>query len=134
MKGKCQGLRLHQQLQRLSPFHHHVRAYKLQQRNHINAWKATIVRALKAGCIWDEQLKKWLSLHELLDHPDPQVRACWEKSVGKELGSLFQGFKDTKGMDVCKFIPKWQVPKNKKVTMPRIVCACRPKKIDNPSR
>ena len=134
-KGRYQGLRLHHQLWRLSSFHHHVGAYKLHQRNHINARKATIVRALKAGCIWDEQLKKWLSLHELLNHPDPQVRACWEKPVGKELGSLFfQGFKDTKGMDVCKFIPKWQVPKNKKITKPRIVCACRPEKIDNPCR
>lgn len=54
--------------------------------------------------------------------------------MGKELGSLFQGFKDAKGMDVCKFIPKWQVPKNKKVTRPRIVCAFRPEKIDNPYR
>ena len=133
-QGRCQGLRRHHQLQQLSPFHHHARAYKIQQRNYINARKATTVRALKAGCIWDEQLKKWLSLHELLNHPDPQVQACWEKSVGKELGSLFQGLKDTKGMDVCKFIPKWQAPKNKKVTKPRIVCAFRPEKLDNPCR
>ena len=47
---------------------------------------------------------------------------------------MFQGFKDTKGMDVCKFIPKWQVPRNKKVTKPRTVCAFRPEKLDNPCR
>ena len=69
--GRCQGLRLHHQLQRLNAFDHHVGAHKLQQQNHINARKATTMRALKAGCIWDEQLKKWLSLHELLNHPDP---------------------------------------------------------------
>ena len=72
-QGRCQGLKLHHQLRRLSPFHHHVRAYRLQQKNHISARKAIIVKALKAGCIWDEQLKKWLGLHDLLNHPDPQV-------------------------------------------------------------
>ena len=50
------------------------------------------------------------------------------------MGSPFQGFKDTKGMDVCKFTPKWQAPKNEKVTKPRTVCAFRPEKIDNPHR
>ena len=37
-------------------------------------------------------------------------------------------------MDVCKFTPKWQAPKDKKVTQPRTVCAFRPEKIDNPCR
>ena len=133
-KGRHQGLRTHHQLNQLSPFHHHVCAHKLQQHNKVNAFKATIVRALKAGCIWDEWLKKWLTLDDLLNHPDPEVQACWMKSVGKELGSSFQGFKDTEGMDVCKFIPKWQVPKNKKATKPQMVCACWPEKRDGPHR
>merc|ERR1711954_134307 len=37
-------------------------------------------------------------------------------------------------MDVCKFTPKWKVPKDKKVTRPQMVCACRPEKVDNPHR
>ena len=109
-KVKCQGLKMHHQLKQVSTFHHHVWACKLQQTYKINAFKATIARVLKAGYIWDEQLKKWLSLQEPLNHPDPHVQACWEKSVGRELGSLIQGFKDTKGMDVCEFTPNWQVP------------------------
>ena len=78
-RGKYQGLKMHHQLRRLSPFNHHVKACRLHQHNRANAFKATIVRALKTGCIWDEQLKKWLSLHDLLNHPNPEVRACWEK-------------------------------------------------------
>ena len=130
-KVKHAGLRQFHQFSQMSPFHGQVQVCQLHRNNEVNAFKTTIIRALKAGYIWDEQLEKWLVLHDLLDHSDPEVQACWMKSVRKELGSSFQGFKDTKGMDVCKFIPKWQVPKNKKATKPWIVCACRPEMIDN---
>ena len=29
--------------------------------------------ACKAGCIWDNELKKWMDLEALLQHPDPEV-------------------------------------------------------------
>ena len=133
---KCRYYHKCHQINRLGPFNCHAQAYRLNSRPNkvITAHKALLVRALKAGCIWDDSLKKWLNLEELLKHPDPQVRETWRKSAGKELGSLFQGFRGTKGMDACQFIPKHEVPKGKKVTKPRVVCAHRPEKIDNPFR
>ena len=96
--------------------------------------QAHLVRALRAGCIWDEEQKKWMNLEDLLNHPNPHVRNIWEKSSQKEYGNLFQGFEDTKGMDVCEFIKKTDIPTNKKVTYPRTVVAYRPEKVDNPYR
>ena len=54
--------------------------------------------ALKAGCIWDEELKKWMNPEDLLNHPNPEVKAIWEKSSQKEYGNLFQGAENTVGM------------------------------------
>jgi len=96
--------------------------------------RTTIARVLRAGCIWDEGLKKWMNLENLLSHPNPKVRATWEKSSQKEYGNLFQGYMETKGMDVCEFIQESDVPSNKRVTYPRTVVAYRPEKIDNPYR
>ena len=93
-----------------------------------------MAKVLRAGCIWDEELKKWMNLEDLLNHPNPKVRETWEKSSVGEYGNLFQGFMDTKGMDVIEFIHKSEVPANKKVTYPRTVVAYRPEKIDNPNR
>ena len=56
-----------------------------QQKRHMSY----LVRALRAGCIWDEQLKKWMGLEDLLKHPDKQIRSTWEKSSEKEYGNLF---------------------------------------------
>ena len=93
-----------------------------------------IARILQAGCIWDDELKRWMNLEDLLNHPNQKVRTTWEKSSQKEYGNLFQGFGDTKGMDVCNFIPKSAIPKQKKITYPRTVVAYRPEKVDNPYR
>ena len=101
-----------------------------EQQKHI----AFLVKALRAGCIWDESQKAWMGLEELLKHPDPQVQTTWQKSSEKEYGNLFQGYGTTRGMDVCEFIPKKEVPSNKKVTYPRTVVAYRPEKVDNPYR
>ena len=96
--------------------------------------RAFIANVLRAGCIWDEELKRWMNLENLLNHPNPKIREIWEKSSQMECGNLFQGFMETKGMDVCEFIQKTDVPANKKVTYPRTVVAYRPEKIDNPHR
>ena len=91
-------------------------------------------KALKAGCIWDESLKKWMNLEDPLNHPNPEVKAIWEKSSQKEYGNLFQGAGDTVGMDVCEFIKKSDVPIGKKVTYPRTVVAYCQEKVANPYR
>ena len=78
---KCQQ-KCHQ-LNRSSPFNLHVKACKLNVRPNkvIAAHRMLLVKALKAGCIWDESLKKWLNLKDLLQHPDAQVRETWKKSA-----------------------------------------------------
>merc|ERR1711884_654926 len=88
----------------------------------------------RAGCIWDESLKKWMNLGDLLKHPDPAIRKIWENSSEKEFGNLFQGYGNTKGMDVLEFIHKSEVPPNQRVTHPQTVVAYRPEKVDNPYR
>jgi hypothetical protein len=98
-----------------------------------SSWVRRKHQAHKAGSIWDENLKKWMSLRDLLKHPDPSVRTTWERSSCKEYGGLFQGHGDTKGKDVCKFIKKEDVPPGKKVTYPRTTVAFRPEK-DDPNR
>jgi len=59
-----------------------------------------------------------MNLEDLLKHPNPEVRAIWEKTSQKEYSNIFQGYLDTKGMDVLEFIHKSEVPKDKKVTYP----------------
>ena len=66
-----------------------------------------------------------MNLEDLLNHPNPEIKAIWEKSSQKEYGNLFQGSGDTVGMDVCEFIKKSDVPMGKKVTYPRTVVAYR---------
>lgn len=90
-------------------------------------------KTFRAGCIWDESLKKWMSLEDLLKHPDPDVRSIWENSNEKVYGNLFQGFGDTKGINVCTFIQRHQVPHGQKVAYPQMVVAYRPEKVKNPN-
>ena len=47
----------------------------------------------------------------------------WEQSICNELGCLSQGYKSIKGNDTIFFIPKSKIPKGKRVTHARIVCA-----------
>ena len=91
-----------------------------------------MLSAFKAGAIWDEELKKWMSSEELLQHPNPKTRATWHKSSENEFGNLFQGFEDTKGMNVCTFVRKHMIPRNKKITYPRTVVAYQPEKWTTP--
>ena len=65
---------------------------------------------------------------DLLKHPNPEVRAIWEKSSRKEYGDLFQGFGETKGMDALQFLRKADIPAHEKVACPPIVVAHRPEK------
>ena len=81
-------------------------------------------KASKAGCIWDEELKKWMNLEDLLNHPNPEIKAIWEKSSQKECSNPFQGAEDAAGVDVCEFIKKSDALIGKKVTCPRTAVAC----------
>jgi len=47
----------------------------------------------------------------------------WENGMYNKLGRLSQGYGNIKGKNTIFFIPKEKVPKHKKVTYARIVCA-----------
>lgn len=90
--------------------------------------------ACKTGCIWDGELKKWMDLEALLQHPNPEVRERWQKSSTKEHGSLFQGFGETEGKNVCQWVQKQDVLRGEKVTCPRTAADYGPEKVDSPRR
>ena len=54
----------------------------------------------------------------------------WEEANCKEFGRLAQGYKDTAGTDTMFFIPRDQIPRGRKATYLRVVCADRPHKED----
>ena len=55
-------------------------------------------------------------------------RKIWERSFTNELGQLDQGIREVKGTNTVMLIPKYKVPKDKKVTYGKIVCKMKPKK------
>ena len=88
--------------------------------------------ACKAGCVWDNDLKKWMDLEALLQHPNPAACERWQRSSTKEHGNIFQGCGETEGKNVCTWIYRHETPQGEKVTHPRTVVDCRPEKVDNP--
>ena len=54
----------------------------------------------------------------------------WVTSFCNEVGRLFQGYKEIKGTDTCKFIHKREMPADRKATYIRIVVADRPRKVE----
>ena len=69
-----------------------------------------------------------LKYAELIKGPDKPI---WEKGMCNELGRLAQGYRDVKGKNTIFFIHRNKVPKNKRVTYGRIVCAIRPQKTES---
>jgi hypothetical protein len=57
----------------------------------------------------------------------------WIESSCEEIGRLFQGYKLIKGTNTCIWIRKCDIPRGKRATYLRIVCAHRPEK-ENPFR
>ena len=63
-------------------------------------------------------------------HPNPSIRRRWTTSGENEFGRLFQGFLDTKGMDVLDWIRHSEIPIHKTVTYPRYTVDIRPEKAE----
>ena len=84
--------------------------------------------ALIAGAVYDQKLGKWMQHKQLISHPDPKIRKLWAGGNEKVFGRLCQGYDETKGKDVLKFIQEDEVPAHKPVTYPRFTAAYRPKK------
>ena len=66
------------------------------------------------GTIWDPELNKMCHYRDLIKHHNPVIRLRWTKSGEKEFGRLCQGFEKEEGMDVIQWIPKTDMPSNKK--------------------
>mmetsp|Transcript_20588 Transcript_20588/g.43665 ORF Transcript_20588/g.43665 Transcript_20588/m.43665 type:complete len:274 (-) Transcript_20588:305-1126(-) len=78
---------------------------------------------MAGGSIWDEELQKFAAYRDLSKHPNTVMSHRWTTS-----GRSFQGFLETKGMYVLKWINRYEVPKGKTVTYPRYTVDIRPKK------
>ena len=85
-----------------------------------------------ANSVLDKETGKQLEYRQLINHP--RLKTAWLHAGGNEFGRLFQGMNDTKGIErvkgtnTCFWIPKHMVPRDKKVTYPRIVCDEKPDK------
>ena len=64
----------------------------------------SLYSALIAGAVYDQKLEKWMRHKDLINHPDPETRKLWPGGGEKEFGSLCQGYNETKGKDVLRFI------------------------------
>jgi len=95
--------------------------------NHINFKEIKANSDHIVNAIIDPDTGKSLEYRHLM--ANPKTRKIWERSCSNEFGRLCQGVADrVKGTDTLHFIPRSQVPKNKTVTYPRIVCDYRPTK------
>ena len=88
---------------------------------------------MQAGSIWDEEMHMWMSYRDLLNHPNPKIRARWVQAGVNEFARLAQGYGTTDGLDVVFFINRSELPTNKQATYARYVVDYRPEK-DEPWR
>ena len=61
----------------------------------------------------------------LIKGPESKI---WERSFAKTLGQLSQDIRGVKETNTVMFVPKSQVPKDKKLTYGKMVCEVKPEK------
>lgn len=88
-----------------------------------------------ANVVIDDENGDVLEYRDLLKHK--RYKDTWEKAGSNEYGRLFQGCgkkedgsQQITGTNACHWIPRSQVPKNKKVTDARYIVDVRPEKED----
>ena len=81
-----------------------------------------------AGAIIDDKTGESLEYRDLIKRPD--LKDTWFTSLANELGILAQGIRDIKGTDTIFFIPKSEIPQDRRkdITYGRIVVDYRPRK------
>ena len=87
-----------------------------------------ISTAYNTGKIWDDQLKKFASWSQLVKHPDSKIAKQWKILRINEFTRLFQGYGDTEGIDVLKWIFKHNVPHSQRVTYLQYTVDIQPEK------
>ena len=87
-------------------------------------------KELFAGAIIDEKTGESLEYRELIKRPE--VKEKWFTALANELGRLAQGIRDIKGTETIHFIPKSEIPKDRRrdITYGRIVVSYRPEKLE----
>jgi hypothetical protein len=61
---------------------------------------------------------------------DQDLQPLWKRGFGDEAGRLFQGIHDIQGTNTCLFVELKNIPKDRKITYGKIVCDCKPHKIE----
>ena len=74
-----------------------------------------------------------MAYRDLIKHPNPKIRDRWNQAGINEFARHTQGHGDTEGLDVVTFIPRQEMPQDKKATYARYVVDYRPEK-DEPWR
>ena len=82
------------------------------------------------GAILDEKTGDKLEYRDLIKRPE--LRERWMRSLANELGRLSQGIRDIKGTNTIYFVPKSEIPPNRRrdITYGRIVVAYKPDKLE----
>ena len=82
------------------------------------------------GAIIDKDTGKKLEYRDLVKRPE--LREQWMKSLANELGRLAQGIRDIAGTNTIFFIPKSDIPpeRRKEITYGRIGVAYKPDKLE----
>ena len=113
-----------------------------QLRNHRHPTGLKVAKAAQSFQLEEAQVKSndpvtvQLPLEAINPPQQPSYRQLlktkhkpiWERALCNELGRLSQGCKDVVGRNTFYFIAKDKVPRDKRVTYARLVCAIRPQK------
>jgi hypothetical protein len=54
---------------------------------------------------------------------DPELQPLWKRGFSNKAGRLFQGIRDIRGTHTCFFVEIKNIPKDRKITYGKIVCA-----------
>jgi Reverse transcriptase (RNA-dependent DNA polymerase) len=79
-----------------------------------------------ANAVYDPESGRQLEYRHLIRHPT--LKHIWLRSGANEFGRLAQGIRDIPGTDTITFVPKSEIPKNKRPTYARFVTDIRPQK------
>ena len=83
-----------------------------------------------AGAVIDEETGKRMEYRDLIKKPE--LLSLWTRSLANELGRLTQGIRDIVGTNTMFFIPKSEIPHNRRkdITYGRIVVGYKPDKLE----
>ena len=122
---------------------HHPMKLRLHNRyqypHHSHSFKHLAVQHIVDNCMQSnipdspEQIQHIFSSKGIkmsIDQLIQEEPKTWRESVSNEIGRMAQGIRNVKGNNVLVFIPRHEVPANKKVTYGNMICDFRPLKLE----